>query len=362
MGATLDYFGENGDVGLEWVKKDSIGFGLFGNVNMYLWGWSLGGSYKNYHFANLGPDHRWDFVNYAGGVLTIQQMPTVFKEHSTRLLSRITHIIDYNDEVGFDIHLEGAINAQSQLTLVYAQSSRHNEWVWNNKSIKWEMISSSVNLPSSKNELNPFKEFYAELDGNLMNGNFHYTVGIGTTEDVIDLYLNRYTGSDQIFIYEAVSAQTFPTHFSYTLNTHYSLEVKYEYQELKKGIHQYAPSTIVPFESNFMKETQYNRFMSIGVSRSPKWSANLAIDMSSTDEKIIVENDRDVNSIEKILRKFWDTSLTWASMELAYNISENHRLTIMVGSQRGGVLCSNGVCRYIQPFENGFKVGLVSLF
>lgn len=362
MGATLDYFGENGDVGLEWVKKDSIGFGLFGNVNMYLWGWSLGGSYKNYHFANLGPDHRWDFVNYAGGVLTIQQMPTVFKEHSTRLLSRITHIIDYNDEVGFDIHLEGPINPQSQLTLVYAQSSRHNEWVWNNKSIKWEMISSSVNMPSSKNELNPFKEFYAELDGNLMNGNFHYTVGIGTTEDVIDLYLNRYTGSDQILIYEAVSAQTFPTHFSYTLNTHYSLEVKYEYQELKKGIHQYAPSSIVPFESNFMKETQYNRFMSIGVSRSPKWSANLAIDMSSTDEQIIVENDRDVNSIEKILGKFWDTSLTWASMELAYNISENHRLTIMVGSQRGGVLCSNGVCRYIQPFENGFKVGLVSLF
>ena len=102
--------------------------------------------------------------------------------------------------------------------------------------------------------------------------------------------------------------------------------------------------------------------MSIGVSRSPKWSANLAIDMSSTDEKIIMENDRDVNSIEKILGKFWDTSLTWASMELAYNISENHRLTIMVGSQRGGVLCSNGVCRYIQPFENGFKVGLVSLF
>ena len=70
---------------------------------------------------------------------------------------------------------------------------------------------------------------------------------------------------------------------------------------------------------------------------------------------------RNKNSIEEMLGNLWDTSLTWANIEISYNISSNHRLTVMYGSQRGGVLCSNGVCRYVQPFENGFKIGLIAV-
>ena len=47
---------------------------------------------------------------------------------------------------------------------------------------------------------------------------------------------------------------------------------------------------------------------------------------------------------------------------MVYNINQNYQLSLTYGSMRGGVLCSNGVCRYVQPFENGFKIGLVSSF
>ena len=72
--------------------------------------------------------------------------------------------------------------------------------------------------------------------------------------------------------------------------------------------------------------------------------------------------DRDNNIIEKNLGSILDTSFTWSSFGMVYNINQNYQLSLTYGSMRGGVLCSNGVCRYVQPFENGFKIGLVSSF
>ena len=38
-------------------------------------------------------------------------MPTAFQLHSSYLLSRITHIIDYNDEVGYNFNIKGTLNS-----------------------------------------------------------------------------------------------------------------------------------------------------------------------------------------------------------------------------------------------------------
>ena len=76
----------------------------------------------------------------------------------------------------------------------------------------------------------------------------------------------------------------------------------------------------------------------------------------------MIDNERQQNEIEKIFDGLWDTSLTWASLEFSYNINSNNRISFTYGSLRGGVHCSNGVCRYIQPFENGLKLSLLSAF
>ena len=118
----------------------------------------------------------------------------------------------------------------------------------------------------------------------------------------------------------------------------------------------------IPFTSIFLKDKQINRFVSFGLAKSPKWSATLSMDYSNTEEWIVVADDRKHNAIEKALNNLWDTSLTWANFEFVYNLSEKTRLTLSYGSLRGGVYCSNGVCRYIQPFENGYKLGIISSF
>jgi len=51
----------------------------------------------------------------------------------------------------------------------------------------------------------------------------------------------------------------------------------------------------------------------------------------------------------------------WIGGELALTIKSQHRLTIFYGQERGGLKCTSGVCRPVQPFE-GFRVGYEGRF
>ncbi len=45
----------------------------------------------------------------------------------------------------------------------------------------------------------------------------------------------------------------------------------------------------------------------------------------------------------------------WIGGEIALNIKSKHRLVLFYGRERGGLKCTSGVCRPVQPFE-GFKI------
>jgi len=360
----FNYYGQSSDINFEFAQKDKNGFGIYADGNIYLSAWSMGFAYKNYHFAELSPYDRWDFVNNTGGALTFQQMPAVFREHNTSLLGTITHIIDYNDELGFHISAEGPIFGGTLLSLQYSQSSRHNEWIMD-ENWEWKKSGGTKGFPSSDPLLNPFKEYFAEINGYAFGKKLYFVVGYANTEDVVDIYLNRPSDSYQSYSYEFLEAKTIPTHFTYRFNNTYSIDLLFEYQEKKKGVNlfsNYPQLTQDLFTSLYLNDKQINRFISLGVAKSPRWSATLSVDYSNTDERVVLENNRKNNAFEKALDKLWDTSLTWANFEMVFNVNDKTRLSISYGSQRGGVFCSNGVCRYIQPFENGYNLGIISSF
>jgi hypothetical protein len=363
-GINFNYFGKSSDFTIELAKKDRNGSGIYGDGNIYLGPWSIGLSYKNYLFASLSPYERWDFVNNRGGALTLQQMPTVFKEHNTSLLGKITHIIDYNDELGFHLRAEGPLFAETMLAIHFSQSSRHNEWVMD-QNWEWEKSESKKIYPSTDPLYNPFKEYFAEITGYALDNKFYYVIGYARTEDVVDIYLNRASDVYRSYSYEFLEAKTIPTHFTYRLGNLYSIDILFEYQEKKKGVKLFSNYPELGqdlFDSLYLNDKQINRFISLGVAKSPRWSATLSVDYSNTDERIVIANDRKNNAIEKALDTLWDTSLTWANFEMVFNVNQKTRLSLSYGSQRGGVFCSNGVCRYIQPFENGYKLGIISSF
>ena len=80
------------------------------------------------------------------------------------------------------------------------------------------------------------------------------------------------------------------------------------------------------------------------------------------EEKIVLDGNRYNNLLEQLISNFFNNELTWANLEIAYNFKQNYRLSVSYGSKRGGVYCSNGICRYMQPFENGFVIKMISSF
>lgn len=109
------------------------------------------------------------------------------------------------------------------------------------------------------------------------------------------------------------------------------------------------------------QEFQNNHLISIGIGKSPYWSLSLTVESSSTYEYGPLENSV-INPLENILSKMIDIDNKWAALELMININSNTRLDLMYGTQRGGIICSNGICRYVEPFDDGFKLALSTVF
>jgi hypothetical protein len=51
----------------------------------------------------------------------------------------------------------------------------------------------------------------------------------------------------------------------------------------------------------------------------------------------------------------------WRSVQIDWDVTQDHRLTVILGSEKGGFVCSGGVCRYDPPFD-GVKALLTSRF
>ena len=48
--------------------------------------------------------------------------------------------------------------------------------------------------------------------------------------------------------------------------------------------------------------------------------------------------------------------------ELSYKLSSESQVSLFYGSQKGGLVCANGICAEQPGFEDGYKVTLRSLF
>ena len=114
-------------------------------------------------------------------------------------------------------------------------------------------------------------------------------------------------------------------------------------------------------DKKLIREFQNNHMLTIGVGKSPHWSLSLTIESSSAFEygpqPISISNP-----LEDILSNIMDMENKWVALDLMININSNTRLDLMYGTLRGGVICSNGICRYVEPFDDGFKLILTSVF
>ena len=335
-----------GDLEIFYPEKDGTGF-YISNTN-YLKDWALTSSYRKFTIDVNDPIIRDNIVENYGQALDIQRSPSGFYQHTFRLLSRNSREVNLNDEIGLEMQLLGPINDNVNISINYMKSSSSKRW-YNGVGIDSSLwYSDKSTMPSSSQESYPFEELFIELSGYNTNGKIFYKVGI----DFQDQVFNVLSNSAEVKSFEITQSFTLPFLVSVAINPLWNVEFQLELQRLKTGFDTTTISDVEgidgssTFHSLLLEEYQKNIFLALSANYKQKWSFNVAHESTNSDESLI--NNSPENS--------FDSANQWNSFSMAYKFKSDHTLELFYGSIRGGLDCTNGVCRYVQAFDDGIRI------
>ena len=349
-------------------ERHKDGRGLYSNLNLYLKLFSINLEYINYHFGDFDPFSRWNMVDNYGYYQPYQNPPIAMHIHENVLMNRISHQTDFNNEVGFKAEFMGSLAENIEFLAIFSQSNRTHTWLMN-EDYSWRQQEKLSFFPSFDPAAMPFKDFYGELTFNLLQNNLYLKLGYADSKDITDLLQNTLTDTSQTLTYSIASARTFPLNLSYVIGNGWSIDAKLELQWLQKGYWWFEKRNNVVVADSLMSiflddegkrvDHEKNSFISLSIGKSPKWSVTFTTDQASIKEAF-GDKESILNPLEKLLGV--DQEKNWVNVEFVYHLTSSMRLSLMYGSLKGGLLCTNGVCRIIEPFDDGFKLGLTTVF
>jgi hypothetical protein len=248
-------------------------------------GFSLFADYKYYHYQGATP---------------FQNPPIVQRELTSRLLqSREPHVINLDDEVGFQIEGKATPINWATVTINFTHSSA--------------IIGRDV-IPSNHQEDNPFIEWLLETE---LTPAAEHQVRVGVVHD--EEAKTRFFQEKAGFFSEWENQSMSP----------------YGTVLLMEGL----------WIRDRLRNQQFQDWLwEATVTKSPNLSVSLSYQFTTDDELAAREGD------------------DWLSSEMRYSFGEGkHTLYVFYGKERGGLKCTGGVCRQVQAFE-GWKIGLDSSF
>ncbi|MEO8399825.1 MAG: DUF6029 family protein, partial [Ignavibacteriaceae bacterium] len=234
---------------------------------------------------------------------------------------RALHQVDFNDEVGIQAEAFYSLNENTTLNLNSSLSSRHDSYIYDQSTFSFSLKKRKSNfLPSPKHEYAPYWEMFTEVEHYF---DFTTVLRIGFARRTKTIYedFSGLAGSHIIL------STVFPAQFQYTFNPNYSFVLQYEYEFVNDNFNTSQPKF-------------YNQFISLTSSIYSKYSASVRYEFT--------DNNFDLSEKKN-----------WFTFEAGYRISQSNTLTMSHGRERGGQICSNGVCRYILPFT-GFRLSLLT--
>ena len=170
-----------------------------------------------------------------------------------------------------------------------------------------------------------FRQFYLELNGWNVSEELYYKIGFDQYIEFVEL------SSSNI---KKISANTIPTHWMWKLVNGSSfilyLEAQEKYEESRS-------------KADFImdaKNKYTNYYSSLSYSHKGKWIVTAFYDQEIKDGK----------------------ANQWIGTDISYKINTKTQISIFYGSQKGGLVCANGICAEQPGFEDGFKVNFSSLF
>ena len=348
-----------GDIFLSLIRKDSKkdnfdqnkqGSGFYLSNTNYLSNWSITTSYRSMKIDINDPISRDNLSENFGNALDIQRSPTGYYLHTFRLLSRTTQEVNLNDEIGLEFQVSGPLNSNNIVAINFTKSSSTKQW-YQILGGEWAGKENSF-FPTSDNSAYPFEEIYLEFSGYSKNGNIYYKTGIDFQNEVFNVLSN----SSENKSYEINKSQTVPLLLSFNTGSKWSFEMQLEYQKLKTGFKNIIISDVAgiddlySFHSLLSEKYQINKFISLSTNFNQKWTFNFSVETTNADESKL-NNDSNEN---------FDSSNSWKSFGVSYKFDTDDTLQVFYGSVRGGLDCTNGVCRYIQSFDDGLRIDYTS--
>jgi hypothetical protein len=317
---TSFHFGKlNGFIGYaqKWtnVLTDTIshtGKGVYASLSYSQKGFGIVIDYKDYRYDIRDPFDR-GASERATRMLPFQNAPIVQKEHNYTLLTRALHQVDFNDEVGIQIEGFYSLSPSTMLNVNGSIASRHHFYDYDRNTFTFtERLREKSFLPSFERRLSPYWELFLEAE--------HYfeetsAIRVGVARRANVLY-NDFTGAE---FSHTQQATIIPVQLQYSLSDEYSVTVQTE--------NEFAYDSY-----NTSNPHYYTQLLTLIVTRSPDLSVTARYE--HTADKADPSGRQD-----------------WLIGEIGYTFGQSHTATLSYGKERGGQVCSNGVCQYQLPFE-----------
>ena len=278
--------------------------------------------YKNYRFDVTNPDNQ--SPDRPTKMLPFQNPPVAQREHTSTLVSRNPHVVNFNDEVGGQLDIIYVPNDKMTFTANGSIASRHYQYnnVDSAGQIVYERVERDFDLiPDLDAAFYPFWEFY--LEGEYYVSDRFFTKLAYARQSETTYNQNNPLNS------ETIQATTIPTEFRYSFNNQYSLKLVFEQQWVNNSI-------------RLDQKGYMNQFVSLNLTKSPEFSIALNAEFTNDEEEPT------------------DTQ-SWFLAEALYRLNQSNTITVSYGSERGGLRCTNGICRFVNPFE-GFRLSIQSQF
>jgi hypothetical protein len=298
------------------------GDGLYSSVSYTKGSVGMTLEYKNYRFDLTNPDNR--SPDRPTKMLPFQNPPTAVKEHTYTLISRNPHVVNFNDEVGGQLDVLYVVNDKLTLNLNAAVASEHYEYIDSDSTSRlvFSRVDRSDNfIPSFNNAFSPYWEAFFEAE---YFADSKWTFKGAYCRQYSTLYNYEFPANSKIDHFTTV-----PLEVKYIINKTYALKLNMEQQ--------WAYSSIRINQKSFM-----NQYISLNLTKSPELSLSVNAEFTNDDE-------------EPTGKKFW------AQGEALYRLNQSNTVIVSYGSERGGLKCTNGICRFVNPFE-GFRLTIQSQF
>ena len=291
----------------------------------------------------LGVDFLYEFKDYdmVYYMPITSSPPLVFNESSSVLISRNQHSIDFSDEIGHQFESRFNLTFPFLPTeisfLMNLSLGRKHVGIRNENDISFEngnIIYGVYTEPTFKDFYNmdfldkdlvahkPFRDFYIEGSGWNKDNNIYFKLG----------YQSHYS-------YDNVSGKNYqsnsiPSQFVYAFKNNNSFTCYYEKQQTK--------NLSYGFSNEYTFFTNEYEYMSLSYHINKFGSLSYFSDFEYKE------------SIDK--------SQYWTGWEMSFELSSSMQFSIFQGSQKGGLVCANGICAVQPSFEDGTKMTFRVLF